>query len=258
MEDGMAVTSEGGQQGQLYNARITLLLVLSCAVAATGGLTYGYDVGISVTRAFGRKSSILLGGAAFLAGSATGGAAYNVIMLLTARVLLGVGIGFANQAIPMYLSEMAPPKNRGAFGIAFNLCIGIGILLANLVNYGDQKIKGGWGWRISLAMAAAPASVLTLGALFLRETPNSLVEHGKNHEKARRMLQQVRGVDDVQVELDDLVRASNVSKRVKHPFKDLMKRKYRPQLVMSIAIPFFQQITGITVIAFYAPVLSEP
>ena len=51
----------------------------------------------SVTRVFGRKPSILLGGAAFLAGSALGGAALNVYMLIFGRILLGIGVGFANQ-----------------------------------------------------------------------------------------------------------------------------------------------------------------
>jgi MFS family permease len=51
----------------------------------------------SITKAFGRKPSILLGGAAFLAGAALGGAAFNVYMLIFGRVLLGVGVGFANQ-----------------------------------------------------------------------------------------------------------------------------------------------------------------
>ncbi|MBA0732089.1 hypothetical protein Gogos_016200 [Gossypium gossypioides] len=50
-----------------------------------------------VTGAFGRKPSILIGGATFLAGSALGGAAVNVYMLILGRVLLGVGVGFANQ-----------------------------------------------------------------------------------------------------------------------------------------------------------------
>ena len=50
-----------------------------------------------LTRAFGRKASILVGGAAFLAGSALGGAAFNIYMLILGRVLLGVGIGFTNQ-----------------------------------------------------------------------------------------------------------------------------------------------------------------
>ena len=51
----------------------------------------------SLTRAFGRKASILTGGAAFLSGAALGGAAYNVYMIIFGRILLGIGVGFANQ-----------------------------------------------------------------------------------------------------------------------------------------------------------------
>ncbi|XP_039160205.1 hexose carrier protein HEX6 isoform X2 [Eucalyptus grandis] len=209
----------------------------------------------SVTRAFGRKPSILVGGASFLAGSALGGAASNVYMLIFGRILLGVGVGFANQSVPLYISEMAPPRHRGLFNNGFQFCVGIGVLSANLINYGTEKIEGGWGWRISLAMAAVPASILTVGALFLPETANSLIQRSDDHEKAEAMLRRIRGVNDVQAELNDLVKASSISKTVDHPFRNIIQREYRPQLVMSIAIPFFQQVTGINVISFYAPVL---
>ncbi|KAM3730732.1 hypothetical protein ACB098_12G108400 [Castanea mollissima] len=309
MAVGLAITTEKGY----YNGKMTLFVVISCMIAATGGVIFGYDIGISggvtsmepflkkffpevytkmnedtkisnyckfdsqlltsftsslyiaglvasffassVTRVFGRKPSILLGGAAFLAGSALGGAALNVYMLIFGRILLGIGVGFANQSVPLYLSEMAPPNYRGAINIGFQLCVGIGVLSANLINFGTEKIKAGWGWRISLAMAAVPASILTLGALFLPETPNSLIQNSKDPEKAKLMLQRVRGTNDVQAELDDLIIASSISKTIKHPFKNILQRKYRPQLVMAIAIPFFQQVTGINVISFYAPVL---
>ncbi|KAI6672260.1 hypothetical protein NL676_000166 [Syzygium grande] len=297
----------------LYNGRITAFVAISCMVAATGGIIFGYDIGISggvtsmepflkkffrrvydnmkedakisnyckydsqlltsftsslymsglvasffaspVTRAFGRKPSILVGGASFLAGSALGGAASNVYMLIFGRILLGVGVGFANQSVPLYISEMAPPRHRGLFNNGFQFCVGIGVLSANLINYGTEKIEGGWGWRISLAMAAVPGTILTLGALFLPETPNSLIQRSDNHEKAETMLRRIRGVNDVQAELNDLVKASSISKTVDHPFQNIIQREYRPQLVMSIAIPFFQQVTGINVISFYAPVL---
>ncbi|KAJ9164032.1 hypothetical protein P3X46_023649 [Hevea brasiliensis] len=309
MAVGLAISSEGSQ----YNGRMTSFVVLSCMMAAMGGVIFGYDIGISggvtsmesflkkffpevyrkmkedteisnyckfdsqlltsftsslylaglvasffassVTRAFGRKPSILLGGVAFLAGAALGGAASNVYMLIFGRVLLGVGVGFANQSVPLYLSEMAPPRYRGAVNNGFQFSVGIGALSANLINYGTQKIKGGWGWRISLAMAAVPASILTLGALFLPETPNSLIQRANNHERAKDMLQRVRGITDVQAEFDDLIKASSISKTIEHPFKNIIRRKYRPQLAMAIAIPFFQQVTGINVIAFYAPIL---
>ncbi|ESR34837.1 MFS domain-containing protein [Citrus sinensis] len=310
MAAGLAITSEGGRY---YNGKMTVFVVLSCIVAATGGLIFGFDIGISggvtsmepflkkffpevyrkmkedtkisnyckfdsqllaaftsslyisgliaslfastVTRAFGRKASILVGGTAFLAGSAIGGAALNIYMLIFGRVLLGVGIGFTNQSVPLYLSEMAPPKHRGAFTIGFQVCVAIGVLSANLLNYGTQKIKGGWGWRVSLAMAAAPASILTIGGLFLPETPNSIIQRTNDYQKAEKMLQRVRGTADVQAELDDLIRAGSVSKNINHPFKKIIQRKYRPQLVMAILIPFFQQVTGVNIISFYAPVL---
>uniref|UniRef100_A0A7N2MJR0 Major facilitator superfamily (MFS) profile domain-containing protein n=1 Tax=Quercus lobata TaxID=97700 RepID=A0A7N2MJR0_QUELO len=166
----------------------------------------------SVTRVFGRKPSIHLGGAAFFAGSALGGAALNVYKLIFGRILLGIGVGFANQSVrppvPLYLSEKAPPKYTGAINIGFQLSIVIGFLLANLINFGTEKIKSGWGWRISLAMAAAPASILTLRSLFLPETPNSQIQNGKDCEKAKLMLQRVRGTNDVQAELDDLIKLS--------------------------------------------------
>ncbi|XP_022871929.1 hexose carrier protein HEX6-like [Olea europaea var. sylvestris] len=305
----VVATSEGGQ----YNGKITWFVLLSSLVAATGGIIFGYDIGISggvtsmepflkkffpevyhkmkedskisnyckfdsqlltsftsslyvaglvacffastVTKVFGRKPSILIGGAAFLTGAALGGAASNIYMLIFGRVLLGIGVGFANQSVPLYLSEIAPARYRGAFNMSFQVCVGIGVFSANLLNYGIAKIKGGWGWRISLAMAAAPALVLTVGSLFLPETPNSLIHRGNGHEKAKRILQRVRGTDDVHAELDDMIEASNKARAIKHPFKNIIRRKYRPQLVMSIAIPFFVQVTGINVIAFYAPVL---
>nr|GFB06538.1 hexose carrier protein HEX6 [Tanacetum cinerariifolium] len=182
-----------------------------------------------VTRAFGRRPSILIGGVAFLAGAALGGAAYNIFMLIIGRVMLGVGVGFANQSVPLYLSEMAPSRYRGAFNMGFQFCVGVGVLMANLLNYGTQKIDGGWGWRISLAMAAVPASVLTLGALFLPETPNSLIQHNKDPDRAKKMLQKVRGTNNIQPEFSDLVTANEIAKTIKHPFRNILRQKYRPQ-----------------------------
>ena len=149
---------------------------------------------------------------------------------------------------------MAPPNYKEATNIGFELCVGIGILSANLINFDTEKIQGGWGWRISIALAAVPASILALGALFLPETPNSLIQNSKDHEKAKLILQRVRGTNDVQAKVVDLIKASSISKTIKHPFKNILQRKYRPQLVMAIAIPFFQQVIGISVITFNAPV----
>ncbi|CAH9141731.1 unnamed protein product, partial [Cuscuta epithymum] len=101
-----------------------------------------------VTRRLGRKYSMLLGGALFCAGALINALAQNVAMLILGRLLLGFGVGFANQAVPLYLSEMAPYKYRGALNIVFQLSITIGILVANVLNYFFAKMS--WGWRLSL------------------------------------------------------------------------------------------------------------
>lgn len=307
---GMAAAPLAGKD---YPGGLTMFVLVTCMVAATGGLIFGYDIGISggvtsmdsflkkffrsvynkkqkentnqycqfdsqllttftsslyiaglvatsfassITRVYGRKISMLVGGSSFLIGSALNGAAVNVEMLILGRIMLGVGVGFANQAVPVYLSEMAPARLRGALNIGFQMFTTIGILAANLINYGTDKINGGWGWRVSLALAAVPAGIMTVGALGLPDTPNSLIERG-HMEKGRAMLERIRGTSDVQAEFDDMVEANEISKTVQHPWRNILQRKYRPQLVMAIAIPFFQQFTGINAIMFYAPVLFK-
>uniref|UniRef100_A0A0D6R2X7 Major facilitator superfamily (MFS) profile domain-containing protein n=1 Tax=Araucaria cunninghamii TaxID=56994 RepID=A0A0D6R2X7_ARACU len=310
MAGGGFVSTSGPEK--TYEGGMTVFVLVTCIVAATGGLIFGYDIGISggvtsmpdflnkffpdvyrkeiaakasdycrfdsqiltsftsslyiaglvsslsasaVTRAFGRKVSMLSGSITFLIGAALNGTAVNVAMLIIGRIMLGFGVGFANQSIPIYLSEMAPPKLRGALNIGFQLFNGIGVLSANLINYGTAKIDG-WGWRLSLGLAGVPAVIMLVGSLFLPDTPNSLIERG-NPDKAKAMLERIRGTPNVHAEFDDLIEASQNSETVQRPFRNILTRKYRPQLVMAIFIPFFQQMTGINVIAFYAPVLFK-
>ncbi|KAG6494861.1 hypothetical protein ZIOFF_042643 [Zingiber officinale] len=286
---GGAIVSTSNKQ---YGGKMTSFVLLACIMASSGGLIFGYDIGISggvtsmdsflerffpsvyakqqadsstsqyckfdselltlftsslyvaaliasfvassVTRVSGRKWSMLIGGVTFLAGSALNGAA----------------------SVPVYLSEMAPANLRGTLNIGFQFMITIGIFGANLINYGTASIKGGWGWRVSLGLAAVPAIIMSVGAFILPDTPNSLIERGYG-EEARQMLQKIRGTDDVQEEYEDLVAASEEAKTIKSPWANILQSKYRPQLTMAILIPFFQQLTGINVIMFYAPVLFK-
>ncbi|XP_074272659.1 sugar transport protein 5-like [Silene latifolia] len=309
MAGGGFVAAAGLPDGD-YGGRITLAVVITCIVAASGGLIFGYDIGISggvttmvpflqkffpsilkkagdaktnmycvydsqlltsftsslyiagliasvvagrVTATSGRKFTMVLGGCTFFLGALINGASVNIAMLIIGRLLLGFGVGFTNQATPVYLSEVAPPKWRGAFNTGFQFFIGIGVVIANCINYATSKKP--WGWRLSLGLAAVPAVVMTVGALFIPDTPNSLVSRGKV-EEAKQSLVKARGEANVDAELSELIKASEMAKSVgEEPFMSIFKRRYRPQLVIGILIPFFQQVTGINVIAFYAPVL---
>ncbi|CAN6548012.1 unnamed protein product [Malus baccata var. baccata] len=163
------------------------------------------------------------------------------------------GSGFA---VPLFLSEIAPTRIRGALNILFQLNVTIGILFANLINYGTSKIAGGWGWRLPLGLASIPAAMLTLGSLIVVDTPNSLIARGKL-DAGKAALKKIRGIDNVEPEFLEIVEASRVAKEVKNPFQNLLKRRNRPQLVIGVMMQVFQQFIGINAIMFYAPVLFQ-
>ncbi|KAL3629644.1 Sugar transport protein 7 [Castilleja foliolosa] len=209
----------------------------------------------TVTKKHGRRWSIICGGASFLIGSALNASAVNLAMLLLGRIMLGVGIGFGNQAVPLYLSEMAPSNLRGGLNMLFQLATTLGIFTANMINFGTVKIHP-WGWRLSLGLAAGPAFLMTIGGILLPETPNSLIERG-HKQKGRFVLEKIRGTKNVHAEFDDISDASEVANAVKRPFREILRRRNRPCLVVAICMPMFQILTGINSILFYAPVLFE-
>ncbi|KAH7855666.1 hypothetical protein Vadar_027463 [Vaccinium darrowii] len=208
-----------------------------------------------ITRKYGRRGSILCGGMSFIVGATLNAAAADLAMLILGRIMLGIGIGFGNQAVPVYLSEMAPFRLRGGLNMLFQLATTMGIFSANMINYGTSKLEP-WGWRLSLGLAAAPALLMTLGGIFVPETPNSLIERGSK-DQGRKILEKIRGTDNVHAELQDIIDASELANSIEHPFRNILKRRNRPQLVMAIFMPTFQILTGINSILFYAPVLFQ-
>ncbi|KAL1548949.1 sugar carrier protein A [Salvia divinorum] len=208
-----------------------------------------------ITRKYGRRGTIICGGVSFLIGAALDASAVNLVMLIFGRIMLGVGIGFGNQAVPLYLSEMAPTHLRGGLNMMFQLATTLGIFTANMINYGTQKLEPS-GWRLSLGLAAAPAILMTIGGILLPETPNSLIERGFE-TKGRKVLEKIRGTSDVHAEFQDIMDASELANSIEHPFRNILERRNRPQLVMAIFMPTFQILTGINSILFYAPVLFQ-
>ena len=137
---------------------------------------------------------------------------------------------------------MAPHHLRGACTNLFQRATTVGIFVAQLVNMGTAHL-GAWGWRLSLAGAAAPALVLTLGGLLLPDTPNSLAQRGKPDE-AYRVLARLRGVADVSAEFEDIRAAVAAQAATTTGWTTIFRRRYRPELCVAVLIPMFQQFTG--------------
>ncbi|MCO5549034.1 hypothetical protein L7F22_002501 [Adiantum nelumboides] len=212
----------------------------------------------AVSKRLGRKVTMLCAGLFYILGTVIGTAAQNLAMLITGRALLGCGLGFANQAVPVYLSEIAPPRFRGALNMLFVVYVTIGILAGNIVNYFAAKVHP-WGWRLSLGIAGIPALLLTLSSLIVVETPSSLIERGK-HEEARDVLHRIRGTSEVSAEFDELL---DDSKRLHGSsnwtgFREFFcERRHRGEMVVVCLIPFFQQVAGNDAILFYGAFLFK-
>ncbi|KAI5063358.1 hypothetical protein GOP47_0021905 [Adiantum capillus-veneris] len=211
-------------------------------------------VASQTTQKLGRKPTLIVAGCLYLVGVCLATLAQNVTMLMLGRVVLGCGSGFGTQAAPIYLSEMALPRLRGGLNIMFQLNVTVGILIANLVNSVTANLD--WGWRLSFGLGLIPAVLSLVGSLFLVETPNSLIERG-HLEEGKRVLMKVRGTSNVDEEFKSLVKASEVAAGVKHPFRNMFRRRNSPPLIIGILIQIFQQLSGINAIMFYAPVLLE-
>ncbi|XVE59381.1 hypothetical protein DITRI_Ditri05aG0042000 [Diplodiscus trichospermus] len=228
---------------QLFTSSLYLAAIVASGVASI------------FCRKYGRRPTMQAASIFFFIGALLNVAALNLPMLIAGRLFLGVGVGAGNQAVPLFISEIAPAKYRGGLNVCFQLLITIGILGANVVNYLTSTVKN-HGWRISLGAAAVPAIILLVGSFVIVETPASLIERGKK-EEGLKTLKKIRGVDDVNKEFEEIIRATEFANNIKHPFRELWRRPNRPPLICGIFIHFFQQFTGINVIMFYAPVLFQ-
>jgi MFS family permease len=219
--------------------RISSFLYVITGVTAIAGFLYGYDTGIisgallpissefhlghrmqeivassilvgavigalscgTISERIGRKRTIMTVACVFCAGSLASSLAPSPLLLALARILLGFAVGGSSQVTPMYIAELAPPSRRGRLVISFNLSIGIGILVANIVGFTLQDV---WSWRWMIVAAVLPAIVLLLCMLRLPESPRWLAEN-VSIEKARSVLKQVRDNEsDVNFELDEI------------------------------------------------------
>ena len=252
-------------------------VAIIAATAALGGLLFGYDTGVIsgallfIRQAFhlsdtmlGVVTSLALAGAALGAGLAgplsdrhgrrrglVSALATSLPMLLVGRLVVGFGIGGASMLTPLYLSEIAPARERGALVSFSQLAVTGGILVAYLVGYAFAA-DGAWRWMLGLG--AAPGVVLAAGMLFLPETPRWLAGHG-HVERAREALRRLRGPGvDLRPEMERL-RADLRSAARAHPTGDLGHAAARMPLVVGIGLAIFQQVTGVNTVIYFAPVI---
>ncbi|CAF9903035.1 MAG: hypothetical protein ALECFALPRED_000108 [Alectoria fallacina] len=129
-----------------------------------------------------RKYSIVVAVTIFTIGSDLQTASISYAMLVTARLIGGIGIGMLSMVAPLYISEISPPEIRGALLVLEELSIVTGFVVAFWITYGTRYMAGEWAWRLPFLLQLVPGLVLGLGILFLPFSPHWLVSKGRDAE----------------------------------------------------------------------------
>jgi MFS transporter, SP family, arabinose:H+ symporter len=228
-------------------------------VAIIGSALYGTVIGALIggwpADRFGRKATLLWIGVLYFVGAVGSGLAPNVWFFIAARVIGGLGIGISTVAAPLYISEIAPPKFRGRLAGMFQFNIVFGILIA----YVSNAMLAGIGenaWRWMLGVAAFPSLLYALLCFGLPESPRWLLGKRGNREAGLEVLQRIRpktSAAEIEAEANEIVAASSEKESSAH----FWTRRLRKPIMLAILIAFFNQLSGINAILYFAPRIFE-
>jgi len=204
---------------------------------------------------FGRKVTLLWIGLLYIVGAVGSAVAQDVTIFIAARFIGGLGIGISTVVAPMYITEIAPPKERGRLGGMFQFNIVLGILIAFVSN----ALLAGTGanaWRWMLGVAAFPSLLYAFACLTLPESPRWLLSKKGDREAGLRVLQQIEPdapASEIAAEADQIMAASTEQVSSGH----FWTWRLRKPILLAILIAFFNQMSGINAILYFAPRIFE-
>lgn len=266
------------------------LVVVIAAIAATGGLLFGFDTGVisgaipffkefwtlsdkqvewiatagligaiagaafsgRITDILGRKVVILASAVIFGIGALWTGWAGSPESLFAGRLFLGIAIGVSSYAVPMYIAEISPTRQRGALVSAFQLLITIGIFVSYLSDLGFASEGNLESWRPMFLVGVFPALILFVGMAFLPETPRFLFAKGKE-DKGRKILEKLEDPDLVEQSIAKMKEEIELDKNSARSWKELFQPWLRNALYIGMGIMFVQQFVGINTVIYYCP-----
>jgi MFS family permease len=215
----------------------------------------------------------------FILGSSLETLAGTVPVMAVGRCLSGVGAGAATVIVPIYIAEVAPPKERGLFGAMTQITINTGLLITQTLGY---FLSTGSRWRIILGVGTGLGFLQGIGLFFVPESPAWLAAH-QNPEKAFKILQRIRGDGtSISNEIEDwdespaLIEDEATRSLLRDPeaqnrrdsangkasaskptesvgfFAIIREPQYRPAIVAIVGVMFAQQFCGVNSVMMYS------
>ena len=223
--------------------------------AALWGTVLGSLVGSWPTDRFGRKKTLLGIGILFLIGSVWSALAMDVYSFMIARFLGGIAIGGSTVAAPLYIAEISPPEQRGRLTGMFQFNIVFGILIAFVSN----SLLAGMGedaWRWMLGIMAAPSLIYTIACLCIPESPRWILSHKGDRAGGLAVLKLI-DPDASATELESSADAMMASNRETGSVQGFWRRSMRTPILIAFLVAFFNQLSGINAILYFAPRIFE-
>ena len=225
--------------------------------AALWGTVIGSFAGGWPTDKFGRKNTLLSIGVLYFVSAIWSAFSNDVYSFMIARLIGGIGVGISTVAAPLYISEISPPDKRGRLAGMFQFNIVFGVLIALLSNYfiGSMKLENGWRWM--LGIEAVPAVIYTLMCFQIPKSPRWLISKKQDRPAAEKVLRlinpeassgEVSGLADqiASVAATDSTKASG-----------FWSRDLKIPIMLAFLVAFFNQLSGINVILYFAPRIFE-
>ena len=221
---------------------------------ALWGTVLGSLAGGIPTKRIGRKKTLIWVGVLYLVSALGSGLATDPYMFSFFRFLGGVGVGASTVAAPTYISEISSAKSRGRLVALYQFNIVFGILIAFISNYLLDGVGGNSDWRWMLGVEALPAALYCLLIFGVPNSPRWLVVQQNDEVGALSTLQLIHGdAGNAQAELDAIKNhTSEESSRT-----GVFSGKYNKSLLLAFLLAFFNQLSGINFILYYAPVILE-
>ncbi|MEY4336594.1 MAG: hypothetical protein RLZZ45_1513, partial [Bacteroidota bacterium] len=208
----------------------------------------GSIFGGAPTEKYGRKKILMLVGILFTISSVGSALANDPYLFSFFRLLGGIGIGISSVAAPTYISEISTAQSRGRLVAMYQFNIVFGILIAYLSNYFLEGIGGENDWRWMLGVMTIPSLIYSLMVLGIPESPRWLITKKQDAEGAKKVMHAL-GMEDV-----DAVMASMASPSSdKNSSTAFLGSKHRRIILLAFMVAFFNQVSGINFILYYAP-----
>jgi len=227
---------------------------LAVAIALYGTVIGALFGGLPADK-WGRKPTLVFIGILYFVSALGSAIAPDVYSFMIFRFIGGIGVGASSVVAPMYISEIAPAKNRGQLVALFQFNLVFGILIAYLSNYliGTANLQDAWRWM--LGVEAIPAVIYTIMVLRVPESPRWLVVKRNDLTQARAILDKTdpeAAESIIQSTFDE-----NQLVQAKSSFFDLFNPKFITITGLAVMIAVFNQISGINAIIYFAPRIFE-